>query len=159
MESSEAVKKPHISTGDLAVDGIITGIEAGLLMAAFLLGTAAWQGNSPVAVISAFSLRGSPALVTGILTHLAVSSVYGIFFTFGYFLLSRLGFGSTNPFIGPLCGLTYGTLLFVAAEYFFFDHAATDLKNAPLFLMLVAHLVYGFSLGILVARRSRTALK
>lgn len=151
------VDKPHSNAGDLAVDGIITGIEAGLLMAAFLLVAAVLQGTSLSVVLAAFTLCGTPSVASGVLTHLAISSVYGILFNLSFYSLRRLGFGNKNPVSGPLFGLTFGTFLFLAAEYFLFDHAAKALKDAPLLLMLGAHLVYGLTLGLLLARRSKIA--
>lgn len=155
MDRSEEVEKPHTSLGDIAVDGIITGLEAGLLMVAFLMVAAALQGASPGTVLAAFTVRGAPSLGKGLLTHLTVSSVYGILFNLGYSYLIRLGFGAKNPLIGPLLGFTYGMLLFLAAEYILFDYVATALRDAPMILLLGAHLVYGFTLGLLVARRSK----
>ena len=75
--------RSHVMAGDLAVDGIFTGIEAGIIMAAFLVVVLVGQDFSPAEVLSVFTLYGSPSLTSGILAHLAVSRVYGIFFILG----------------------------------------------------------------------------
>src|SRR5439155_8205458 len=66
--------------GDAAVDGLISGVAAGLLMAIFLL-AAGWIGGRGLAdVLRQFDPGPVPAPLTGAITHLAVSGVYGILF-------------------------------------------------------------------------------
>jgi hypothetical protein len=95
MDGTKLMKKTRVSTGDLAVDGIFTGLEAGIVMAVFLVVVAVGQRTSPSDVLAAFTLQGAPSLISGVLTHLAVSCVYGIIFSLVMHLLFRDSSGTT----------------------------------------------------------------
>jgi len=142
--------------GDLAVDGIFTGVEAGIVMAVFVVVVLVGQGYSLADVLSVFTLYGSPSLTSGLLTHLAVSGVYGIFFGLGIYFLNRHRWLIKTLLAGLLIGLAYGFLLWLAAEFLLFDLTTTLLKEMPPSLMAAAHLVYGLALGLLVQRRQRS---
>jgi hypothetical protein len=68
------------SWGDTAVDGLLAGVGAGALMAAFLLAAAGMAGQDWQSVLRQFDPGLTPAPLTGLVTHLAVSGVYGILF-------------------------------------------------------------------------------
>jgi len=141
---------------DLAVDGIFTGLEAGIIMAAFLVAVSAQNHISPAELLSAFSFNSTPTWISGLLTHLAVSSIYGIFFNMVTYFMFRKSSNLKVTFFVPFSGLIYGSLLWIAAEYFLFDLTAFQLKEMPANILLVAHLIYGVVLGILVQRRRRS---
>lgn len=158
MDGTKIKPTTQISAGDLAVDGIFTGIEAGIIMAAFLVAVSAQNQISPVELLSAFSINSYPTWISGILTHLAVSSIYGIFFNLGIYFFFRKSSNLKVSFFVPFSGLIYGSLLWIAAEYFLFGLTAFQLKDMPANILLVAHLIYGLVLGILVQRRRRSSI-
>lgn len=156
MDGIKSITKPQISPGDLAVDGIFTGIEAGIIMAVYLVAVSAQNHISPVELLSAFSFSSSPTWISGLLTHLAVSSIYGIFFNIGIYFTFCKSSSLKVSFFVPFSGLIYGSLLWIAAEFYLFDFTTFQLKAMPANILLVAHLIYGVVLGILVQRRRRS---
>ena len=85
----------------------------------------------------------SPQL--GILSHLAVSAVYGMLF--GLILRwTRLGQFKSVP--GWFTGLTYALLLWLAAILFILPGPGSLLKAIPVVHFLLAHIVYGLVLGL-----------
>jgi len=156
MDGIKSSTKPQVTPGDLAVDGIFIGIEAGIVMAAFLVAVSAQNHISPIELLSAFSLNSSPTWISGLLTHLAVSTIYGIFFNLGTYFIFRRSSNLKVSFFVPFIGLIYGSLLWIAAEFYLFDLTALQLKEMPANILLVAHLIYGVVLGILAQRRRRS---
>jgi hypothetical protein len=156
MDGIKSTTKSQISPGDLAVDGIFTGIEAGIVMAVFLAAVSAQNHISPVELLSTFSFKSSPTWISGLLTHLAVSSIYGIFFSIGTYFIFRRSSTLKVSFFVPFSGLIYGSLLWIAAEYYLFDLTAVQLKEVPTNILLAAHLIFGLALGFLVQRRRRS---
>jgi hypothetical protein len=148
----------QINRGDLAVDGIFTGIEAGIIMAVFLVVVSASQRISASEVLVAFSLQQPGTLIGGLLTHLALSCIYGILFSLCFYFIGRRNAFLRNTISGLAAGLAYGVILFLAAEFFLFNITATLLERLPLTLLLVAHLVYGLALGLLIQRRQRSSI-
>ena len=97
--------------GDAAVDGLISGVAAGLLMAVFLLVAGGLGGKSVADVLRQFDPGARPAPLTGAVTHLAVSGVYGILFASLWRPLGRV-WGRLPAW---LVGLAYGLLLWLLA--------------------------------------------
>jgi len=96
--------------GDAAVSGLLAGIVAGVVMAAFLAGLGFATGESVADALSHFGTGEGTTPIAGLLTHLAVSGVYGI--VWGYLLrIVR----SLLPAPGWLVGVAYGLLLFLVA--------------------------------------------
>ena len=136
------------SYGDLAVDGLLRGLAAGLIMLVFLLAAGMLAGTMPADVLARFGLPGSATVVTGLLGHLAVSAVLGLVWGVLYGgLLHRL------PLPTWLLGIGYGLVLYAGAALFIVN--ATGLAEFAPWQLLAAHAVYGLTLGLL-SGRSRT---
>ena len=143
------------SWGDAAVDGLLSGAFAGVLMAAFLL-VAGWTaGQSWEWVLRQFDPGPEPTPVTGIVTHLAVSGVYGILFGSAWRPMSRI----LRRLPAWLAGLAYGLLLLLLAVMVTSARATlgagTWLQGLPAAQLAIAHAIYGLSLGWLVSRFQR----
>lgn len=137
------------SLGDLAVDGLLWGLGAGFIMVAFLLGMGMVEGVAPAAVLVRFGLSDSATAVTGLLGHLAVSAVLGLLWGVLYgSILRRL------PLPPWVSGIAYGLVLYGGAALFVVG--VTGLAGFAPWQLLVAHVVYGVTLGLL-SRRSGKA--
>jgi len=137
--------------GDAAVDGLLAGVAAGLLMAGLLLGAGWLGGQSWDWVLRQFDPGLTPAPLTGAVTHLAVSGVYGILFASLWRVLARVG--SHLP--AWLSGLVYGLLLWLLAATVTAARANSGgdwFQGFPPAQLAAAHLIYGLSLGWLIGR-------
>jgi hypothetical protein len=140
--------------GDAAVDGLISGVVAGLLMAVFLLVAGGLGGKGFADVLRQFDPGAVPAPLTGAVTHLAVSGVYGILFASLWRPLGR-AWGRLPAW---LVGLVYGLLLWLLAATITAARAGPGtgwLQGIPPAQLAAAHLVYGLTLGWLVQRLQR----
>lgn len=137
--------------GDAAIDGLLAGIGAGLAMALLLVVAGALSGDSPVTVMERFDPVGSSNLVTGLLTHLAVSSIYGAIFGLLFLALVRLRASLTR--LGWLAGLIYGLVLFTIARGAISAGADTGLADYSAAVLLLAHAVYGLVTGFVIGRK------
>ena len=137
--------------GDAAVDGLISGVVAGSLMAVFLLVAGGLAGKGFADVLRQFDPGAVPAPLTGAVTHLAVSAVYGILFASLFRPIVRL-WGRLPDW---LLGLVYGLLLWLLAATITAARAGLGtgwLQDIPAAQLAAAHLIYGLALGWFVSR-------
>src|SRR5713226_7913083 len=69
-----------VTFGDAAVDGLLAGIWAGLLMAAYLILAGLAYGDGILITLGRFDPAASESPVIGALAHLAVAGIYGSLF-------------------------------------------------------------------------------
>lgn len=148
MTTSRHIVSKELSAGDAAVEGLWQGLAAGIIMAVVLVAGGMLGGASPAMTPARFGASGEVTPAAGALTHLATAGVYGIVWG----LLWRL-LGRRLPLPVWASGLIYGLLLFLIAQGMLraVDSPLRDISPLGLFL---AHIVYGFVLG-LMTRRSR----
>ncbi len=137
------------SWGDAAVSGLLSGILAGVVMAGFLAAAGFAGGGSVAEVLSRFGAGEGTTPIAGLLTHLAVSGVYGI--AWGYLFRIVRSLISAPAW---LVGLAYGLLLFLVAQGLFLV-GPTPLTGIPPLQFLIAHGIYGLTLGLPMQRRDR----
>jgi hypothetical protein len=145
MNETKPLTQTQVSIGDAAVDGLIHGAVAGVVMVAYLVVVALLSGEGPLPMLARFDLGGGASPLTGGLMHLAVSGVYGI----GFALIRRL-IGRRAP--GWLAGLIFGAALFFVAEVIVLPGAASPLRAIPALHFAIAHGLYGLTLGVLNAK-------
>ena len=133
------------SLGDLAVDGLLLGLAAGLIMMALLVVVGMVEGAAPDAVLARFGLPDGAMAVTGLLGHLAVSAVLGLVWGILYGSVRRRA-----PLPAWVLGAAYGLALYVGAALFVVG--ATGLADFAPWALLAAHLAYGVTLGLLSGR-------
>jgi hypothetical protein len=127
------------SPGDAAIDGLVRGILAGVVMAAFL-------ALVIVAVSSrALFVSGSEILVD-LVMHTAVSGIYGALFGLIVFL-ARPRITSIGSLNGIPAGLIYGFLLWVVGTLLIFPGSDLVFADLSAGLLAAAHLLYGGILG------------
>lgn len=133
--------------GDAAVDGLLAGALAGALMAAYLVVVGLMQGEAMGAMLARFDPYAGVSPVVGLLTHLAVASVYGALFGLGWRVMARVWPQS----LAWLAGLAYGLILLGLAQALLLPASASALRVIPLVHFAIAHAWYGLALGFGVA--------
>lgn len=147
MKNSQTISRSKPKASESAIDGLGYGFLAGLVMLAGLILFGLIQGNSPAVVLDRFAPPlADRNVMTAVLAHLAVSAVYGAIFGL---LWSQLT-GWRLP--AWLAGLIYGLLLMLVARVLQAS-MPNEALNLPFVQLLVAHLLYGSSLGWLFGRK------
>lgn len=141
----------QVNTGDAAVDGLIAGLLAGSVMAAYLLLAGLLAGVPPAVIMSRFDPGQGGNWLAGTAAHLAVSGLYGVAFALLFAALLRVR-PSLRRF-GWLAGLFYGLSLFAFARGILFAALPSDMLAFTAAQLLVGHLLYGLLLGFEVSRR------
>ena len=135
---------------DCIVDGILHGMFAGSVMLALFIGMGNLVGKSPLDLLS---MLGAPDTASspmqGALRHIAMSAVYGIVWILLIVLPVRR-WRFAHVYNWRLVGIGYGILLWLIAliviQYW------TALSLLPWYALLIAHMVYGGTLGYLQVR-------
>jgi hypothetical protein len=152
-----AWKADKQTRGDAAVDGLLSGVAAGLVMAVVLVGLGVLRGIGWLEILGQFDPSISAQPFVGVLTHLAVSGVYGAIFG----VLWRLGTRRLPGLPTWLAGLLFGLGLWLVAITLTAARGAADggwLAGIPPADFALAHGLYGLALGWLSARvRAREA--
>jgi hypothetical protein len=139
--------------GDAAVDGLLAGGGAGILMAVYLWIAGLTLGISAGAMFSRFDPGGTASPVSGLLIHLAVSGVYGAIYGLGRRLTA--GWPALARLPGWLAGGLYGAILLALAWTVILPGTASPVREIPLVHLAAAHGVYGLVLGRLGAAQRR----
>lgn len=137
--------------GDTAVDGLLAGILAGLVMAVYLILSGFFNGLSPAATLGRFDPSQQGGWLSGILAHLAVSAVYGVIFALLLALPVRRR--PSLRHLGWLFGLAYGLILLALASGILLPVAGSPMLQFGTVHLALAHALYGVVLGYEVSRR------
>ena len=150
MSNSQPLIRARSSIGDAAVDGLLNGVAAGVVMAIYLMISGVLTGAGLAATLSAFDLGQGVSPVRGAVIHLAVAAIYGMAFGLIYRLIGRrkpVGRGGTM-----LMGVTFSMLLWLITQMAFAAGITVALNGLPPVHLAAAHLVYGATLGWLAGR-------
>lgn len=139
---NQMTAKTSESWGDTAVSGLLSGILAGVVMAGFLVAVGFVNGESVAQILSHFGAGQGTTPLAGLLTHLAVSGIYGIVWGYLFRIVRAL-----LPAPAWLVGLAYGLLLFLVAQGVFLV-GPTLLTGIPSTQFLIGHGIYGLTLGL-----------
>lgn len=140
--------------GDVAVDGLLAGMGAGLVMGVLLILLGLLAGVGPLDTLGRFDpAEGGSAAIGGLL-HLAVSGIYGVIFAIGYRFLA--GRWATLRRFGWLLGAGFGLALWLAAQFIILSGLHTPLAEIASLHFALGHLVYGATLGYLLGRHDLT---
>ena len=150
MTQNNAVLDERSAAGDAAVDGLFSGIGAGVVMAAYLGIVALISGEGLSVMFGRFAVGANPTPLQGFVLHLAVSSVYGVMFGL---IFKSLPFMRPLHRFGPMIGLVYGLVLLIIARVVLLPMTNSPLAEIPLLHFAVAHALYGLVLGLLSVRR------
>jgi hypothetical protein len=150
MDNSKSLVRARSSIGDAAVDGLLNGAVAGVVMAIYLMISGVLTGAGLAVTFSAFDLGQGTSPVRGVLIHLAVAAIYGMVFSLIYWLIGRrrpIGRGGTM--IG---GVTFSLVLWLIAQLAFAAGINVALGSLPAVHLAVAHVIYGAALSWLTGR-------
>ena len=148
MDNSKSLVRARSSIGDAAVDGLLNGAIAGLVMAIYLLVFGVAAGAGLAATLSALDLGQGTSPVRGALIHLAVAAIYGMVFSLIYRLIERsrpIGRGGTM-----IMGVTYSLGLWLITQIAFASGIHVALSSLPAVHLAVAHALFGLTLGWLI---------
>ncbi len=145
-------KKEDYDLGDLAVEGLLNGMLAGLVMAVFLILAGLARGEGPASLLSRFTPSAAGTPVTGVLLHLAVAGIYGAVYAAIWTWLRRRFRQGGSAWLEALAGLVYGGLLYLLAGFLLLPRTGSSLKELPALEFLAAHLVYGVALALSIFR-------
>lgn len=137
----------NTTVGDAAVDGLLAGIAAGIVMAVYVV-IVSLLGEG-VAVLNRFDPNGASPVV-GTLMHLAVAGVYGAVFGIVSKWLRRFNLPAW------LSGLAFGLVLFTVAVTIILPSSRSALAGIPTLHFAIAHVIYGLVTGIIVGQSSKT---
>jgi len=141
----------EIKIGDTAVDGLVAGILAGMSMAFYLVLTGLLTGLAPAVMLGRFDPGMSGGWLTGLLAHLAVSSIYGAIFAL--LLAAMVWIRPSLVRFSWLMGLVYGLVLSAMARGVLLPMAGSPMLQISTVHLLIAHAVYGLVLGFIVGRK------
>lgn len=124
---------------EAVVDGLLRGLGAGAIMAAFLLVTSLFMPASSRAWLTDLvrTTETSPAAIVA--AHFAVAAVYGMAWGLVYRLLV-----AGLPLPTWVAGLLFGGVLWLISRLLL-----PASGGAPWLILASAHLVYGLALGLL----------
>ena len=152
-ESGHVTTTPRAMTmGDAAVDGLLAGVGAGIVMAIYVVAVGLALGEGIANILGRFAPGEGASPLSSALMHLAVSGVYGLVFGLGRGLIARLW---RNRLPGWLTGLAYGLVLLAFAETVILPGTGSALLSIPFAHFALAHIIYGLSLGYLTGRSDR----
>ncbi len=144
MTPAKTLPMPVIRTEDVLVNGLFTGLLAGLIMLIFLILASGSISIPPAEVMGMFDPAGSANMVAGAAAHLAVSGVYGLIFG----LLWKLANRWRVKIPGWLAGILYGGLIFTAAELLIIPGSNSTLRQISPALFGIGNLIFGITLGL-----------
>lgn len=147
--SSPSVQNKGV--GDTAVNGLIGGIGAGLVMALVLLIAGFLSEEAPATVFQRLDPINANRWMIGVLTHLAVSAVYGLIF--GLILMGLVRVRPSLARFGWLIGLIYGLVLYGIARAVFLSGIDSGLAQFTAVHLFISHAVYGLVLGFIIGRQ------
>ena len=151
MANSSTVINNHKKTvGDVAVDGLLAGMAAGVVMAVWLVLAGLLGGEGPAKMLGRFDPGAGDSPLIGALMHLAVAGFYGV----GLALILRFLAGRriTAGRAVWLLGAIYGIILWLAARLVVLPGLNQALGDIATLNFLAAHVLYGMILGYLLGR-------
>ena len=148
MSEGNVIGKASRSIGDVAVDGLLRGVAAGLVMAAVLVLIGLLAQLPLQLVLSRFDPTGAQSAATGLLAHLATAGIYGLIFA----LLTAPVTGRVGGRM-VLAGALYGLALWGVSRGLMASDLGAPLRIFPAWGWFAAHVAYGAVLGWLMGRR------
>ena len=147
MRETKSALIRKASASDAVIDGLFAGLIAGVLMILVIILGGLLSGESPASVLERFSTGQTASPLAGGLLHLAVSGIYGGFFSL---LVQWMPAGLRRRLPGWLAGLIYGLLLLGLAVTVLLPGLRSPLVELPFWTLALGHLAYGLMLGLRV---------
>jgi len=152
MDKTGLILKDRESGNNRAVDGLLYGLVGGIAMLVSLLAFALLTGDPPRTLLTRFSTGILTSPIQGLLSHLAVSAIYGLLF--GALVWPVLRRFTSTKQSGWLGGLGYAILLLFLAQIAVLPGTNSPLARLPFWEWALGHAIYGLVLGGLFARKA-----
>lgn len=152
MDKTGPILRNKNSISYLAVDGLIYGLIGGVAMVIILAAFALLSGETPSTNLELFSVSGLTSPMQGLLSHLAVSAIYGVMF--GALIWPVLARISSAKIMSITGGLFYAVVLLSLAQTAILPGTDSPLAQLPFWQWAMGHVVYGLVLGGLFARKT-----
>lgn len=149
MREARSYPGRYSTAGDAAVEGLFSGMIAGIGMAVYLMLAGLAFGEGPLDVLSNYGGSGGSTPLVGLLLHLGVSGVYGIVFDLICQLTARRTGLKPALWLVGLFGGIYGLFLWILAQTILLPATSSPLATIPNSHFLLAHLIFGIFLGLL----------
>lgn len=159
MRDTRSVARQHENSniGDAAVEGLFSGMIAGISMAVYLGMVNLISGESLLETLARFAVSDETTPLLGFLLHLGVSGVYGLVFGLIYQITLRRWISSPSLRSSVITGSGYGIVLFILAQLVLLPGSTSPLKEISLSHLTIAHLIFGVTLGILTGAEENSA--
>lgn len=154
MYEIQRIERRELSAGDAAVEGLFSGMLAGIVMAGYLIAAGLWLGEMPGEVLARFAPEGAPAALPGFLMHLAVSGVYGLLFGLICQITAQRWKWAPPAWQAGIAGGVFGLALFFFAQTVILPGTSSALSEFVPVHFALAHLIYGASLGAIMNRNA-----
>lgn len=135
--------------GDRAVDGLLAGVAAGLVMALVLAVAGLLRGEAVATLFHRFAPSEEASALSGFLAHVAVSAIYGLIFALLRRAMPRSWRVGTTSVVA---GMAYGVVLLALAQLVLLPGSGSSLLALPPLVLAAGHVVYGLALGWLLAK-------
>jgi hypothetical protein len=152
MDKTDTLPENKSSISTLAVDGVIYGVAAGVAMFLSLMVLALLSGEAPGVMMSRFSSSWISSPMLGLLGHLGVSAIYGVFF--GILIWPVLSRTPSRKIRAGLGGILYAGILVLLAQIAILPGMNLPLSQIPFWQWALGHVVYGLVLGNIFSRRA-----
>lgn len=157
MSKIRPIVQVYKRTSDAVIDGLFNGIQAGILMGMYLalVLIASRQGVEPF--LNNLSKVTGASPLTSVFFHLAVSGIYGTLFGSISKLASIKWPASTSTWPSQVMGVIFGALLYLFASTVLLPETRELVQGIQPIHFLIAHLIYGWSLGLLMSNSWKRA--
>lgn len=144
MRETREFANQKYGIGDNAVEGLFAGLLAGIGVGIFLLVAGLLSGNSISELLQTGGGEPATSPLGQLLTHLAITGVYGALFG----VLYRLVAGLRRPRLPSwLFGLLYGAALLLVTRLLLRSGVDLVVQLFSWPQLISAHLLYGLLLG------------
>jgi hypothetical protein len=151
MDKVDIITDNKSRISSLAVDGLLFGLMGGFAMIIFLAVEVLVSGETPLTVLARFGMGELSTPIRGLLSHLAVSAIYGALFgALVWPLLTRFASPSISGWLG---GLMYAGFLYLLSQFAILPMSNSPLSQLPSWQWALAHGIFGLVLGGLFARK------
>ncbi|HBX70857.1 MAG TPA: hypothetical protein DEH25_16130 [Chloroflexi bacterium] len=152
MDKFGLITNNKAKISNYAIDGLIFGLASGIAMILSMAIITLLLGESPAALLERFSAGELTSPLQGLLSHLAVSAIYGMLF--GALIWPVLRRFASSQFLIWLGGMGYGALLLFLAQVAILPGTTSTLAQLPFWEWALGHGIYGLVLGGLFTRKA-----
>lgn len=145
------------TVGDVAVDGLLSGVVAGVAAALYLVIIGLFSGETFHSILGRFDPQQTGNAILGIFVHLGMSAVYGGLFAVLYRPIRRRM--PTSPVLNLVIGLIYGIILMLVAELVFNSGIESALDDISKIQFALFHIIFGLVLVVMIEKFNRPIVR